>query len=172
MFPFRKKLVRHKSPELTAFENALSDVGSLVASLEANHDSVSDESIRQTYFNLESALQSNCDAVASGLLSVVGAICVHAEHLTCELLPSAIQPIYYLGIEDLAGIQAYIRGVAKQADSYLDLHTEVGSQFLIRISSNEELIVTAFQSMYDLEDNQWRTEEPDVPAVPPILAGY
>ena len=126
MWPFkRKKLIRYESPELLAFENALEVVRQLIVELDAGGQ-VSDEKIRDVYFSLEKQMQSNCDAVASGLLTTIGAICAHAEHLAHELLPSALQPVYYLGIEDHDGVRAYILHVARAYSTYLDTQTPAG----------------------------------------------
>lgn len=88
-----------------------------------------------------------------------------------EFLPSALQPIYYLGVEDAAGIEAYILHVADAESTYFDTQTPAGQWFLKHIAEDRALLVEAFRQMYDNEDNDWRREDPDVPAIPPILMG-
>ena len=171
MWPFdRKNPIPYELPELIAFDAALSAVRRVVNDLEAG-EHVPDETIRSVYFTLEQNMQSNCDAVASGLLATIGSICAHAKHLAREFLPSALQPIYYLGIEDADGIEAFISHVADAEATYLDTQTPAGQEFLKHIAGDRVLVVAAFRQMYDNENNDWRREHPDVPATPPILMG-
>lgn len=169
MWPFkRKKTIRRESTKLNSFEQALAAVRKLILRLEGGA-TVPDEEVLITYFTLSDQLQSSCDAVASGRLATIGAICAHADHLACKLLPSAMEPIYYLGIEDLESLKTFILDVAKQEKSYLETQTEAGAKFLRQLASNDLLMVAAFQRMFDAEDNQWRFEDPDVPDRPSIL---
>jgi hypothetical protein len=174
MWPFKqKKSIRYESPGLLAFEAALSAVLQLIADLE-NGEHVADDKIRSIYFTLVKHMQSNCDAVASGLLATIGAICTHARNLVREFLPSAMQPIYYLGIEDFDTWKSYILHVADAKTTYLDTQTMAGQRFLKQLAEDRELLVDAFREMYNHEENNWRDEEPDAPDAPkepPILSG-
>lgn len=101
----------------------------------------------------------------------MGAICAHAEHLARDFLPSAIRPIYYLGIEEADGVNAFILHVAQTKATCLNTQTNAGQQFLGRMAEDHTLLVEAFREMYDKEDNDWRNESADVPSTPPILMG-
>ncbi len=171
MWPFKsKEPIRCESPELSAFESALTAVRQLIADLDGG-EQMSDEMIRNVYFGLSTRMQSNCYDVASGLLATIGAICAHAEHLTHEFLPSAMRPIYHLGIEDFDGVRAYILHVANAKSTCLGTQTTMGRRFLERVGDNRSLIVESFQKMYDDDDKNCRNEEADVPDKPPILMG-
>jgi hypothetical protein len=140
MWPFdRKNPIRYESPELLAFEAALSAVRRVINDLEAG-EHVPDETIRSVYFTVEKNMQSNCDAVASGLLATIGSICAHAKHMAPEFLPSAMQPIYYLGIEDTDGINAYILHVADVETTYPNTETQAGRKYVKQIAEDRPLL--------------------------------
>ena len=109
---------------MARYRQTLQTMRNMIASLEKDADAMADEAVRQCYFELDELMQTNCESAASGLLATLGAICAHKAHLAGDLLPRAMQPIYYLGIEDLAGVQAVIRWVARQEDSYFNTHTK------------------------------------------------
>ena len=154
MWPFnRNKIVQHESPKLLSFERALAAVQQLILRLEGGA-TVSDEEICTTYFALSEQMQSNCDAVATGRLATIGAICAHANHLVKILLPSAMQPIYYLGIEELDSLKAFILNVANREKPYLDTQTTAGVKFLQQLAINDLLILEAFREMYEAEDDE------------------
>ena len=171
MWPFKhKKPIRYESPGLLEFEAALSAVRQLIADLE-NGERVADDKIRSVYFALVKHMQSNCDAVASGLLATIGAICTHAETLAREFLPSAIQPIYYLGIEDGDTLKSYILHIADSQTTHLDTQTKAGQRFLKQLAEDRILLVDSFREMYNQEHHNWPDDEPDVTKEPPILLG-
>ena len=155
---------------MIAFQNALDAARELIVELDAGGH-VPDEKMRNVYFGLASQMQSNCDAVASGLLATIGALCAHAEHLTREFLPSAMQPIYYLGLEDFDGVRAYILHVACSKCTYLDTQTEAGRRFLEQLGDNRPLIVESFRQMYHNVSNDRGIGDTSVDRIPTILTG-
>jgi len=76
--------------------------------LEEGDTSITDDEARDAYRAVVSRMQSNCNSVAQGLLTMIAGICVHRPHLAPEFLPDALQSLYYLGIEDLEGIKKYL----------------------------------------------------------------
>jgi hypothetical protein len=141
MWPFKHNvLIRCESQALAAFEHALEEIRQLIRELAAGSN-VGDIRIRAVYFAMSNRMQSNCDSVASDLLATIGSICAHADHLAGDLLPSALRPMYYLGIEDWNRVQAYIRNVARDGKTNLDTQSPEGRRFLQRIVEDQNLIV-------------------------------
>lgn len=93
MWPFKPKLsILLNNKKVSPYQNAKKEVYQVIHELN-KRNLVSDDEIRKAYFNLSREMRTNCDAAACGMLEMIGALCVHAKHLTPELLPSALRPI-------------------------------------------------------------------------------
>lgn len=168
MWPFNLWKKREASPLDRPLAN-LRKLAKRLASQDGSVNAVNDDEIRTAYQNIASRMLTSCDAAAQGKMAAMAELCVHAEHMTEELLADALEPVYMLGIEDLTGVQDYLRWLSSHETPYLGELSQRARQFLETVVDRPNLIVSAFESMYAREDNEWRTEDPDVPDVPPIL---
>lgn len=167
MWPFRKK-----APVVSAvdqFQQAKEAAFELMRRLDEGESSTSDSEVRDTFQNLAQRVQSNCDSVAQGLLVVIASLCANRRHLTPELLPDGLEPLYFLAIEDYSGFAHYLRWLADYDEPYLGTPTPSGREYLIELSESEEMIRNAFEIMFQKQDNDWRDADEDVAALPAIL---
>ena len=167
MWPFRKK-----APVVSAvdqFQKAKEAVFELMHRLDAGDASISDEEIRTAYRDLATRMQSNCDSVAQGLLVVISSLCANRKHLTAEFLPDAMEPLYFLAIEDYSGFAHYFKWLADYDDAYLGKPTPSGKTYLLSLASSEDAIREAFEVMFRKQDSHSRGSDDDEESLPAIL---
>lgn len=154
---------------MITYNQALEHVKKICDQLESGDSSVTDDEARDAYRAMALRMQSNCDSVAQGLLTIIAGLCAHRPNLAPEFLPDALQSLYYLGIEDLDGIFKYIKWLIEYDQPYHGRATQSGYDYLRSLLQQDELLIEAFRMMYSHEDNEWRKEDVSVPTVPPIL---
>lgn len=154
---------------MISYNQTLEHVKKICEQLEAGNTSVTDDEVRDAYRAMASRMQSNCDSVAQGLLTIIAGLCAHRPNLASEFLPDALQSLYYLGIEDLEGIKKYIKWLIEYDQPYHGRATQSGYNFLRGLFQQDKLLIEAFRVMYSREDNEWRKENPSVPNVPLIF---
>lgn len=160
-----------RSPEVLAFEAARARIRGICEQLEADAGSrLTDAAVLDAYADLRGRMQSNCDAVAQGLFTIVAGICAHRPHLALELLPDPLRSLYYLDIEDLEGIKRYLLWLVNYDQPYLGRATESGYRYLRELAGQDSLLIEAFRVMFSREDNGWREKDEDVPVIPAILS--
>lgn len=137
----------------------------LMYDLEAQEKQIDDAVIVQTYFDLQSRMQSNCDSVAQGLLAVMASLCAERRHLTKELLPSAIEPIYALGLERLEDFSAYLVNLTQLKDPYLGPPTSSGRRYLVELSASDSTIREAVRSVWQSMRRNPPEDDEYVPAI-------
>jgi len=151
------------------FQQAKDVVFRLMRRLNEGESNITDDEIREAYQNLARRMQSNCDSVAQGLLVVIASLCANRRHLTSEFLPDAIEPLYFLAIEDYAGFAHYFKWLASHDNPYLGIPTPSGRSYLIELSESETTIRRAFEIMFRKQDNGWRDNDEVGEALPAIL---
>lgn len=135
----------------------------LAHELEAGGRPITDDEIRETYWSLSSFMQSNCDSVAQRRFAVIASLCAHRNHLVAELLPDAMEPLYYLGVEDMEEIVKYLTWLATYDKAYLGRPTTSGKNYLLTLADSPGILRDAFRQMY--EQQEYRDESP----IPRIL---
>lgn len=163
MSPFRKK-----APVVSVVDQFLlakEAVFELMHRLDAGDASINDDEIREAYRNLARRMQSNCDSVAQGLLVVISSLCANRTHLTAEFLPDAMEPLYFLAIEDYAGFAHYFKWLADYDDSYLGKPTPSGRVYLLSLANSEDTIREAFEVMFRTQHNNRDDEAVSLPAI-------
>lgn len=165
MWPFRKKPPPDNA--VSKLEQAVDKVFQLMNRLEAGDSAIEDEEIREAYGALASTLQSNCDSVAQGLLVVIASLCANRQHLTAELLPDAMDPLYGLAIENYDVLAGYFKWLADHDTPYLGTPTPSGRDYLLHLSDSEETLRAAFEVMYRKQQEEWGVDDDEL--LPKIL---
>lgn len=154
MWPFRRKAASPDSPAIDRHKLACGAAFALAHELEAGGRPVTDDEIRETYWSLSSVMQSNSDSVAQGRFVVIASLCAHRNHLTAELLPDAMEPLYYLDVEDMEEIVKYLTWLASYDKAYLGRPTTSGRDYLLTLADSPGILRDAFRRMYERQESR------------------
>ena len=69
---------------------------------------VDEHSIRSAVLGYFDKMQSNCDSVAQGQISISSTICFFRPNLAADLFERPLQCLYYLGVEQMEDINRYL----------------------------------------------------------------
>jgi len=153
----------------TDIESAYIRFKALCQRMESDGAGVSDAEAMAAYKAATSGWQTNCDAAAQGLFMLVSRMCALKPQLESQLLPDAIRPLYYLGVEDLPTIKKYLTWLVEYQTPYIERTTNHGYDYLRMLAGRDDTLIEAFRAMYEMEDNDWRVDDSEVDRVPLIL---
>ena len=124
---------------------------------------IDDYSVKSAVFGYFDKMQSNCDSVAQGQISILSTVCFFRPHLAAELFEKPLQSLYYLGAERIEEINKYLVWFSKFDEPYLGRGSDESYDWLrMFIKSGNEVIRVAFKRMYEKEDNGWRHDVPEI----------
>lgn len=129
----------------------------------SRNEFIEDSSVKDAAFCYFDKMQSNCDSVAQGQISILSTICFFRPHLASELFEKPLQSLYYLGAERIEDINKYLVWFSNFDEPYLGRGPDESYDWLrIFIESGDEVIKVAFKKMYEKEDNDWRHDVPEI----------
>lgn len=145
---------RLRAPSFTVIliDMALNTAFSLARELEIESRAITDGEILGAYKAVRTHMQSNCDSMAQGMLVLIACLCAHRKHLTPDLLPGAMESLYYLGVEDIENVTGYIKWLADYDQPYLGKPTITGRSYLLELANSPEILRDAFRRMYELQE--------------------
>lgn len=117
------------------FSVALRQFTDLAKELEEGAD-ISNETLKSSYFELSNTMATNCSAAAEGHLTALACVCRLRPELVQEFLPRALQPLYFLGVDELEEFSSCIVDTARKDRTYLDLDTPERREFLLRLADD------------------------------------
>lgn len=154
MWPFSRKAPKTPSHPIDKHAAACDAAFALAYELEAASTPITDDEIRKTYWSLASIMQSNCDSVARGKFVVIASLCAHRQHLVADFLPSAMEPLYLLDVEDMEVISKYLTWLAGYNDAYLGRPTASGRDYLLTLAESPDILREAFRQMYEQQESR------------------
>ncbi|EGR1985705.1 TPA: hypothetical protein GRI96_25530 [Vibrio parahaemolyticus] len=99
-------------------------------------------------------MQSNCDSIAQGQLSILSTVCMFQPNLARELFERPMQALYYLGLESMDDIKRYLEWFIIYDEPYLGRGSDESYMWLNGFLANgTDVIQQAFINMYEKEYN-------------------
>lgn len=118
----------------------------LHADLADGAHSIADADVFSVIDGIERSLQTNCNNAAQYLFFAIAPICHAKPHLESVLLPIALRPLYFVGIETGTGVSEWLKDFLVRDKPYVSL-SEGGRSWIERVAFNPNSFQAALRKL-------------------------